>query len=272
MNILDKIVADKHKEIEEKKSLYPIKLLEKSIYFPTQCVSLKKYLQKFENHFSIIAEFKRKSPSKGIMNEYAKVEEVTLGYMQAGACALSILTDEKYFGAKSDDLSIARKWHYCPILRKDFILDEYQVLEAKSQGADVILLIVRILNLKQIQYLSSLAKSLGLEVLLEFHDEEDIIKCQDFIDYDVAGVNHRNLDTLVFSFQNSIKFIEKLPKEKFKIAESGIHSAETIVNLRNWGYHGFLIGEFFMKSSNPGWACKNLIQEAQKIYAEKIKN
>ncbi len=266
MNVLEKIVLDKRKEIEEKKSLYPIKYLEKSIYFSTECVSLKKYLQKFENQFSIIAEFKRKSPSKGVINEYAKVEEVTLSYMQSGACALSILTDEKYFGAKSEDLSIARNWHYCPILRKDFILEEYQILEAKSFGADVILLIVRILDLPQIQKLSHFAKSHGLEVLLEFHDKNDIYKCSHFTDFDIAGINHRNLDTLQFDYQNSIELLEKLPKEKFKIAESGIHSPDTLVNLKKSGYDGFLIGEYFMKSHNPGLACKELIEKALEIW------
>ncbi|GIV43520.1 MAG: indole-3-glycerol phosphate synthase [Bacteroidia bacterium] len=266
MNLLEKIVAEKRKEIEEKKSLYPVKWLEKSNYFPTECVSLKKYLQKFENQFSIIAEFKRKSPSKGIINEYAKVEEITLGYMQAGACALSILTDEKYFGAKPDDLSTARYWHYCPILRKDFILDEYQILEAKAMGADVILLIVRILDFDSLQRLCQFAKSLGLEVLMEFHDIKDIQKCQDCIDYDIAGINHRNLDTLEFHYQNSIELLEKLPKEKLRIAESGINSPEILVNLKKLGYQGFLIGEYFMKSYNPGNACKNFIQEAQELW------
>lgn len=266
MSLLEKIITDKKKEIEEKKSLYPIKWLEKSKYFLTECVSLKKYIKKFENQFSIIAEFKRKSPSKGIINEYAKVEEVTLSYMQSGACALSILTDEKYFGAKSQDLTTARYWHYCPILRKDFILEEYQIIEAKSLGADVILLIVRILDLSQIQRLTHFAKSLGLEVLLEFHDEKDIQKCRDFTDYDIAGINHRNLDTLQFDYQNSIKLLEKLPKQKFKIAESGIQSPETLVNLKKLGYNGFLIGEYFMKSYNPGLACKKLIEEAQNLW------
>src|SRR6185369_14773416 len=153
MNILDQIITHKRKEVEERKSLYPVKLLEKTIYFNSPAISLKKYLLR-ENKAGIIAEFKRKSPSKGMINQYAPVERTSIGYMQAGASALSILTDTEFFGGKNEDLALARKFNYCPILRKDFVIDEYQIIEAKSIGADAILLLANVLDAKKINSFS----------------------------------------------------------------------------------------------------------------------
>ena len=168
MYILDKIIAHKKKEVAERKKLFPTDLLETSIFFKTECVSLVKYL-KDENKSGVIAEFKRRSPSKGDINKYASVEQVTIGYMQAGASALSVLTDTEFFGGKSADLSEARKYNYCPILRKDFVIDEYQIVEAKSIGADAVLLIAACLSKEEIKKLSAFAHSLGLQVLMEIH-------------------------------------------------------------------------------------------------------
>ncbi len=266
MSLLEKIIVDKQKEVQKKKSLYPIKKLEKSIYFSSSTISLKQRILENLEPFSIIAEFKRKSPSKGVIHENAKIEEVIFGYMQAGACALSILTDEKYFGAKPNDLSTASYWSLCPILRKDFIIEDYQIYEAKAIGADAILLIARILSFKQIQDFTQTAHQLGMEVLLEFHDELDIQKCADFDDYHLAGINHRNLDTLHFDFENSLKLYHRLPPNIPKIAESGIHEPQTLLILKQIGYHGFLIGEYFMKSHNPGQTCKNLLKEAKQLW------
>ena len=164
MNILDQIVAYKKQEVAERKELYPIKLLENSLYFSSPTVSLKKYLAR-EDKSGIIAEFKRKSPSKGIINAYADVEETSIGYMRAGASALSVLTDSHFFGGSGEDLKTARKFNFCPILRKDFTIDAYQVYEARSMGADAILLIAEILSEKEVKQLAELAKSLEMEVV-----------------------------------------------------------------------------------------------------------
>ena len=173
MDILEKIIAHKYREVEERKSLYPVKLLEQSIFFASPVVSLKKYVQR-KDKSGIIAEFKRKSPSKGVINSAASVERTSIGYMQAGASALSILTDKEFFGGTSDDLTTARKFNFCPILRKDFVVNEYQIIEAKSIGADAILLIAAALTPARLSELAKVAKGLGLEVLMEVHTKEEL--------------------------------------------------------------------------------------------------
>jgi indole-3-glycerol phosphate synthase len=263
MNILDQIIADKFREIEEKKSLVPVKLLEKSVYFPGPLVSMKKYVTHPEKT-GIIAEFKRKSPSKGMINSSANVETVSIGYMQAGASALSILTDKNYFGGTNEDLKIARKFNFCPILRKDFIVDEYQIIEAKSIGADCILLIAAALEPKKLKSLAYFAKSLGLEVLLEVHDAEELTRslCDGV---DLVGVNNRNLKTFEVSLDISLSLVEEIPSDFVKISESGISDPKTLVKLRKAGFDGFLIGENFMKSSRPEQAALNFIKEYKKL-------
>src|SRR5918993_1938530 len=169
MNILDQIIEHKRKEVSERKELYPIKFLEQSIFFGTQPVSLKRYIQR-EDKSGIIAELKRKSPSKGVINPHVSVERTSIGYMQAGASALSVLTDKNLFGGSNEDLTMARKFNFCPILRKDFTIDEYQIIEAKSIGADAILLIAAALDAPRLKTLASFAHTFGLEVLLEVHN------------------------------------------------------------------------------------------------------
>lgn len=257
MTILDEIVAQKRREVDERKPLYPVKLLEQSIYFNTLPVSLKKYLLRPDKS-GIIAEFKRKSPSKGMINEFASVEQVTVGFMQAGAAALSVLTDEKFFGGSNRDLTEARKFNYCPILRKDFIIDEYQIIEAKSIGADVILLIAACLSAEEVRQFAKTAKSLGMEVLMEVHNEAELEKVNGHLD--IVGVNNRNLKNFEVNIETSKKLIAKIPDDFLKISESGIGSPETILELRNTGFVGFLMGENFMKTSRPEKACKNMIQ------------
>lgn len=259
MKILDTIKKEKLKETEERKSLYPVRLLEKSIHFKSPVVSLKHYVSDV-NRSGIIAEFKRKSPSKGSINTYADAEKITLGYMQAGASALSVLTDELFFGAKKEDLTIARKFNYCPILRKDFILDEYQIIESKSIGADAILLIAAILSPDKIKSFTEMAHQLGMEVLLETHTEEEILANSDTL-ADLVGINNRNLDTFSVDIENSIRLAQLLPTSIVKIAESGIDSAATITELRKNGFSGFLIGEYFMKHSDPAVKCAELIKQ-----------
>jgi indole-3-glycerol phosphate synthase len=259
MNILETIKNHKLKEVEERKSLYPTKLLEKSLYFESPCVSLKNYLSD-ENRSGIIAEFKRKSPSKGDINKYAQAQDVTLGYMQAGASALSVLTDETFFGAQKNDLQTARKFNYCPILRKDFIVDEYQIVEAKSMGADAILLIAKMLETTEIKQFTDFAHRLGLEVFLETHTEQEV-KASNTLDVDLIGINNRNLNTFEVDIENSIRLAQMLPENMIKVAESGIESANTIRIFKQNGFKGFLIGEYFMRHSNPAQKCKELIQE-----------
>jgi len=262
MNILDKIVAQKRKEVAENKSLYPIPLLEKSTFFTSKTVSLSRYIKR-EDKSGIIAEFKRRSPSKPAINLYANVEEVSVAYMQAGASALSVLTDATFFGAASNDLKTARLFNFCPILRKDFIIDEYQVIEARSMGADAILLIAEILTKEEVKNLAALAHSLGMEVLLEIHSEVQLEKYTENIQN--IGVNNRNLDTFITDVTFSKNLIEKLPKAATKISESGIHNAQVLTDLKALGYDGFLIGERFMMHAHPGDACKSFIQEVNAI-------
>ncbi|UJP63843.1 indole-3-glycerol phosphate synthase TrpC [Mongoliitalea daihaiensis] len=263
MNILDKIIAHKATEVAENKSLVPVKLLEKSIYFKSEVVSMKRYITRGDKT-GIIAEFKRKSPSKGVINGAASVEATTIGYMQAGASALSILTDHEFFGGKNDDLSIARKYNFCPILRKDFIIDEYQLIEAKSVGADCILLIAAALTPEKLRSLASFAKSLGLEVLMEVHDGDELERSLNE-HLDLVGVNNRSLKTFDVSLETSYSLVNAIPKEFVKISESGISSPETLIELKQAGFDGFLIGENFMKTSRPEQAALNFMNAYRKL-------
>jgi indole-3-glycerol phosphate synthase len=260
--ILDTIVAQKKEEIALRKTLFPIALLERSLYFPTPVVSLRKYLLR-ENSSGIIAEFKRRSPSKGEINLYASVERVTIGYMQAGAAALSVLTDEQFFGGKNADLNEAREFNFCPILRKDFIIDEYQVVEAKSIGADAVLLIAECLEKKELARLARLAKSLGLETLMEIHSADQLDKINEAID--LVGVNNRNLKDFSVSLSVSLDLAEHIPDDVVKVSESGFSDPNAVVELRRRGYRGFLIGEFFMRSPDPADACANFVRQVRRI-------
>ncbi len=263
MNILDEIIAHKHKEVEERKALFPTKLLEQSIYFGSRNVSLKKYILR-EDKSGIIAEIKRKSPSKGTINAHVSIERTSIGYMQAGAAALSILTDQQYFGGKNEDLSVARKFNFCPILRKDFIVDEYQLIEAKSIGADAILLIAAALTPDQVKTLAGFAKSLGMETLLEVHNEAELNNSiNEHID--LVGVNNRNLKTFEVDINTSKKLVQQIPNEFVKISESGLTQPETIVELRQAGFNGFLMGEVFMNDSRPERACARFIEQLSQL-------
>ncbi len=262
MNILDKIIANKKSEVQKSKDLYPTKLLEKSIYFESPVVSMKEYLLRPDKS-GIIAEFKRKSPSKGAINPYASVEQVTIGYMQAGASGLSVLTDQEFFSGKNEDLTEARKFNFCPILRKDFVIDEYQIFEAKSIGADVILLIAECLEKEELKSLARQAKSLDLEVLMEVHSKEELSKLNEFVD--IVGVNNRNLKDFTVSIATSINLFEEIPKNLVKISESGINDPNAIVKLRKVGFQGFLIGEYFMKTAQPAKTCQDFIKRIKYI-------
>ncbi|MFD2720037.1 indole-3-glycerol phosphate synthase TrpC [Hymenobacter monticola] len=258
--ILDTIVAHKRKEVAARRELVPVKLLESSLFFNSQPLSLRHYLTR-SNSSGLIAEFKRRSPSKGWINRYAPVERTTLGYMQAGAAALSILTDAEFFGGKNEDLTTARRFNFCPILRKDFVVDEYQILEAKSIGADAVLLIAAVLTPSEIDSLGRLARSLGLEVLLEVHNAEELARSANADAVSLIGVNNRNLHDFSLSLNTSLELAAAIPEEFVKVSESGISSAQAIGQLREAGYRGFLLGEVFMREARPERACAALVQE-----------
>jgi indole-3-glycerol phosphate synthase len=262
MNILDTIKAHKLKEVAALKSNTTVAELEKFPLFNSATHSLKKAVLSSVTG-GIISEFKRKSPAKGNINLEANVLEITQGYANAGVSGLSVLTDELFFGAQFDDFRVARKNNTIPILRKDFIVDEYQIFESKAMGADVILLIAKILTKNQLQVYSTLAHELGLEVFLETHTETEVLDNLD-LPFDLIGINNRNLNSFEVSVENSIKLAELLPKSCVKIAESGIQDFETIQLLKTYGFNGFLIGEYFMKEENPVAKCYELIQKMKK--------
>jgi indole-3-glycerol phosphate synthase len=259
MNILSEIVANKRKEVDAQKALYPVKLLEQSLFFEGKPVSLKRYLKRADKS-GIIAEIKRKSPSKGTINAHVSVERTSIGYMQAGASGLSILTDKTYFGGTLDDLKTARTYNFCPILRKDFMIDEYQVIEAKSAGADVILLIAAVLEKPEIEKLGQLAQSLGMEVLLEVHSEAELnASVTDKVD--LIGVNNRDLKSFETDIKVSKDLASLIPNDFLKVSESGISSPVTIKELKSYGYEGFLMGETFMTNGRPEKAARAFIKQ-----------
>lgn len=253
MNILDDIIAFKQKEVKQHRMQLPIKELEKTVLFNRETFSLKKNLER-GNTNGIIAEFKRKSPSKGIINDRNSIEEVTKAYAENGASGISVLTDQSFFGGSLNDLVKARE-NKIPLLRKDFMIDEYQLYEAKANGADVILLIAACLLAAEVKQMAATAHKLGLEVLLEIHNEKEL----DHIctEVDMVGVNNRDLKTFKVNLKNSIQLSEKIGDGFIKIAESGISTISDIKYLKQHGFRGFLIGEYFMKQDDPGEAFKN---------------
>jgi indole-3-glycerol phosphate synthase len=255
MNILDKIIADKKEEVALKKQLIPVEAWQDLPHWQEDRVSLKESLLK-PNSTGIIAEFKRMSPSKGVINGTAEVIDVVSAY-DIAAAGISVLTDGKYFGGTNDDLMLARETVSIPILRKDFIIDAYQLHEARGIGADVILLIAANLSVQQVKELAAEAKELELEVLLEIHNEEELGHiCHDI---DFVGVNNRNLKTFEVDINTSLRLIQQIPANKPAIAESGISNVETIVTLKNAGFKGFLIGENFMKQASPSVAFADFV-------------
>lgn len=247
MNILETIIARKRKEVAERKRTVPVAQLEKGRYFQRSTVSLRQSVLD-QSKTGIIAEFKRRSPSKGVINDRNSVEEITEAYAVYGASGISVLTDEDFFGGSLDDLMAARG-AAVPLLRKDFTVDEYQILEAKAHGADAVLLIAACLSASEVKTLSAAAKHLELEVLLELHDESELDRICEGIH--LVGVNNRNLKTFDVNLEHSVQMAEKIGDGFVRVAESGINSAEDIRFLKNHGFKGFLIGEHFMKQQNP---------------------
>lgn len=260
MTILDQIIENKKVEVARAKEKVSIDELKSSVYFKKETISLKSALLA-EGSTGIISEYKRKSPSKGEINVGAGIAETTMGYTKAGAAGISVLTDTLFFGGFKEDLLIARENNpSTPLLRKDFMIDEYQLYEAKAWGADVILLIAANLESKEIEALSKKAHELGLEVLLEVHNKEEIDKSP-MQNVDIVGVNNRNLKNFAENNVNaSIELFDFIPKDKVKISESCISHPDTVKQLREIGYKGFLMGENFMKTSNPAKALEEFVE------------
>jgi indole-3-glycerol phosphate synthase len=257
MNILDTIIDKKKHEVNKRKQQISVADLEKKPFFKNQSLSFTHFLSD-KNKTGIIAEFKRKSPSRGIINNTSPVVEVTTAYAKYGASAVSVLTDEDFFGGSLDDLLEARI-NEVPLLRKDFIINEYQLIESKAFGADIILLIAACLTKEEVKKLAMFAKNVGLNVLLEINNERELEHICNAVD--VVGVNNRDLKTFGVDINRSIQLSGKIPGEKMKISESGINGTATITLLKQHGFNGFLIGENFMKEENPGEAFKLFIGE-----------
>ncbi len=256
-NILAKIITSKFAEVAERKKHISIEQLEAMPLFEKACYSLKTNLVDVSKT-GIIAEFKRQSPSKGIINALADVAEVTKAYSDFGAAGVSVLTDGPYFGGSLADLSSAIQ-NPIPVLRKEFIIDEFQIIEAKAYCASVILLIASCLTPSETKRLAATAKELGMEVLLELHDETELGHICDEVDF--VGINNRSLKSFEVNIEHSLKLKNVLPKGKLSIAESGIYDLETFQLLKKEGFDGFLMGEYFMKQANPALAFQNFVNQ-----------
>ncbi len=260
MNILDKIILHKKKEVAQLRKEVSIENLVKSPLFQRTPISLRKSLLEVGSS-GIIAEFKRQSPSKGVINDKVDIQEVTKGYLDANVAAQSVLTDQQFFGGNLVDLMKAREVNDIrPILRKDFIVDGFQIVEAKAIGADAVLLIAACLTKEELKNYGNLAQDLGMEVLYEIHTQEELDKISD-LDNKIIGINNRNLKTFEVDLEHSIRLAKNIPDTCVKVSESGISSAATIQLLKKEGFHGFLIGENFMKTEDPGLACHEFINE-----------
>lgn len=259
MNILDKIVANTTKEVAERKKNTSVSELEITPFFSSECYKVTDFLVD-PNKSGIIAEIKKQSPSKGIINDSISVEEVGIGYEKSGASAISVLTDLEFFGGKMEYLTQVREKVNIPVLRKDFMVDEYQVLEAKAIGADFILLIAACLTPEKMKALATLAHSLGLQVLMEVHDKEELLRSI-MPELDVIGVNNRNLKTFDVSIQTSLDLLDFIPDDFKKVSESGLGEVDDMKRLKTAGFDGFLIGETFMKTKDPAGALWQLVKD-----------
>ena len=256
-DILSEIIANKRFEVDLQKQSISLEQLQNSLETTVKQRSLKEALKSSSS--GIIAEFKRRSPTKGWINRKAQAEDIVPGYANAGASAVSILTDEKFFGGNLKDIKDARPLIDIPILRKDFIVDEYQLYQAKIIGADAVLLIAAALKKEELHALAAKAHELGLEVLLEIHSVEELKYIN--ANMDVIGINNRNLGTFFTDVENSFRLAEQLPSDAVLVSESGISDPATVKRLQKAGFKGFLIGENFMKTDNPELALKSFIED-----------
>ena len=245
--ILDAIVDNKKKEIELLKKNYSYSFFEKQENFSRECISLSKELSKHD--FGIIAEVKRKSPSAGVINSEIDVIKQGELYSKSGVSGISCLTDHKYFGGSINDLTELRSAVKVPILRKEFIIDEIQLFEAKAAGADALLLIAEILTKEEALHLTIMAQSLGMEVIMECHDKKNLEKINDLVD--IIGVNNRNLHLQITDIQTSLDLFNYIPSGRVCISESGIQNFDQIFELQKAGFNGALIGESILKNNSP---------------------
>lgn len=268
MNILETICKNKQVEVERQKEAIPLSYLKNLLTFQSwDTISFKKSLA--ESSTGIISEFKRRSPSKGWINEKTDIETVVKNYEESGAAAISCLTDEQFFGGSFHDFMKARKvLKKIPLLRKDFIIDEYQIYQSRVMEADVILLIAACLTQEETCCFTKIAHELDMEVLLEIHDEDELDYIQP--DTDVVGINNRDLKTFKTDIKHTIELAHKIPDSYLKISESGLSEPETVITLRNEGFKGFLMGENFMKTESPGDTLKEFIEKI--IYPEVYEN
>ena len=264
-SILDEIIEHKRREVAERRDRTAVAALERAPHFARATVSLSTELRRLDK-VGIIAEIKRKSPSKGILNADISVEALAAGYESAGASALSVLTDTRFFGGTNDDLLVARAASGCPILRKDFVVDEYQLIEAKSIGADAILLIAAALSPQEVRAFAGTARSLGLETLLEVHTDEEL-RSHGCDEVHAIGVNSRDLRTFTVDIGIAERLVNKIPSRLVAVAESGIGDAKSLLCLKRAGYRGFLIGEAFMRQGRPQDGCRALIQDVERLTA-----
>jgi indole-3-glycerol phosphate synthase len=260
MSILDTIITRKRKDLDHTKANVSISELKDQAHYHRTCLN---FAESIRNGSGIISEFKRRSPSKGLINGDLQVQSVVRAYEHAKASAVSVLTDTPFFGGTFNDVLIARESIHIPILRKDFIVDEYQLHQSKAMGADVILLIASALEVNQTSELAQSAQEIGLNVFLEIHDEQELAHFGKHID--VVGINNRNLKTFTIDIENSIRLSKKLPSTVPKVAESGISNVETLLRMKKEGFDGFLIGEKFMRSNKPGESCKQFIEQCHLI-------
>ncbi|MDG1429127.1 MAG: indole-3-glycerol phosphate synthase TrpC [Crocinitomicaceae bacterium] len=246
-NILNTIIETKRKEVESLKSKFTYQDLEVSKHFSAPCRSLKNGLE--NSRFSIIAEMKRKSPSAGVIHKTLDIKKQAIEYTSAGASAISCLTDFTYFGGSNDDIAAIKSVSDLPILRKEFILDEFQIFESKAIGADAILLIAEVLTKQEALHLTIIAQSLGMEVVMEFHEHSELHKINEFVD--VIGINNRDLKAQKTDIQNSFELIKYLPNDRIVISESGIKTSEELLTLKENGFNGALIGESILQQKDP---------------------
>ena len=261
-DVLSEIVLDKKVEVARQKELLPLSELEKQLHQKKDTIKFRSLKEALLNSTTgIIAEFKRRSPSKGWLHQNADVDVVTKAYENAGASALSVLTDENYFGGTLADLNSAVHNVQIPVMRKEFIVDEYQIFEAKLMGASAILLIAAAITQEESMRFTRLANELQLDVLLELHDEGEV----DYITplNSLVGINNRNLGSFATDLQKSFRMAQLLPTDSVWVSESGISDANVVKELRDAGYKGFLIGEYFMKSRNPEASLKEFIQQIE---------
>lgn len=262
MNILDTIVQSKKEELRLAQKQVPLTALQDAAHYHRTTLSVAARLLAPEG-LPVIAEYKRRSPSKGWIHEQAHLPTVVAGYASQHVAAISILTDGPFFGGSPAHLQEARGLVDVPLLRKDFTIDAYQLHEAKAWGADVVLLIAAILSPTQVQELSHEAHSLGLQVLLELHDESELEHVCPGIS--LVGINNRNLKSFEVNTDQSIRLQQQLPTHLLRVAESGIHSAETGAMLLDAGFDLLLMGEYFMKQAQPPIAIAHFAHQLKQL-------